>query len=754
MDTLTDVEARVSQLPQKVYDQVEEWDLGRTIKTIWRRKWIILAAITIITGGMVLYVETVTPRYTASLQILFDGNQNKPIDFEAAITGQPQDEASILGEIQVLKSRELAQRVIEALQLHNNPEFNPDMGRSGGSLDLTGKLAAIIGEWLPRSKSATDDSAGNGVSLTEEQRTQMKQDAMIDIFLSQLSAEGIGRSRAIEVSFKSDNPITAAEVCNTLANLYLVSRLEDKFENARTASKWLAERADKLRAEVEQAERAAVDYRRANNLLQGERVTLLAERLGELNTKLTDATMQRSEAEANLAQVRRLASGTDLASASQVLDSALYQRLREQQVQLERKEAEASDLGASHPASILIRAEKATLSHNVDTEVRKVIRSLENKVEVARRREAAIEKEVRGAKEEMGSANSASVEVRSLERNVEANRLLLDKFMTAFTEQTAQQDANSQAPDARIISHAAIPIAPSFPMKILMITLAFVPSSLIGILLAFAAEMLDRGYRSATQVEHDLGLPVLSHIPQIKRGGEKREKLVATVLHNPASAYAEAIRSIYTRLMFAVPERQPKSLLFVSSEAGEGKTTIAVSVARMQARMGRKVVLLDADFRHSRIANILSLPLSGGTLDLLSGSKTVEEVIQEDASSSMHVIAAGNYSADYVDRLSQDQLLSVLRRLETLYDVVIIDAPPVCALIDAQVIATIADATLLVVRWGRTRRETVRYTADRLMAGGGNLVGVILSDVDVHKLAQYHYGDAGYYEGGSKKYYT
>jgi polysaccharide biosynthesis transport protein len=752
MDTLTDVGARVSQLPQKVYDQVEEWDLGRTIKTIWRRKWIILATIAIITGGMVLYVETATPRYTASLQILFEGNQNKPIDFEAAIAGQPQDEASILGEIQVLKSRELAQRVIEALQLHNNPEFNPEMGRNGGSLDLTGKLAEVIREWLPRFKSATNDAAG--LSLTEEQRTQMKQDAMIDIFLSQLSAEGIGRSRAIEVSFKSDNPITAAEVCNTLANLYLVSRLEDKFENARTASKWLAERADKLRAEVEQAERAALDYRRANNLLQGERVTFLAERLGELNTKLTDATMQRSEAEANLAQVRRLASGADLASASQVLDSALYQRLREQQVQLERKEAEASDLGASHPASILIRAEKATLSQNVDTEVRKVIRSLENKVEVARRREAAIEKEVRGAKDEMGGANSASVEVRSLERNVEANRLLLDKFMTAFTEQTAQQDANSQAPDARIISHAAIPIAPSFPMKILMITLAFVPSSLIGILLAFTAEMLDRGYRSATQVEHDLGLPVLSHIPQIKRGGEKREKLVATVLDNPASAYAEAIRSIYTRLMFAFAERQPKSLLFVSSEAGEGKTTIAVSVARMQARMGRKVILLDADFRHSRITNILGLPLSGGTLDLLNGSKTVEEVIQEDASSSMHVIAAGNYSVDYVDSLSQEQLLSLLRRLEALYDLVIIDAPPVCALIDAQVIATIADATVLVVRWGKTRKETVRYTADRLMTGGGNLVGVILSEVDVRKLAQYHYGDAGHYEGGSKKYYT
>ena len=749
MDTLTNVGARVFQLSHKVRAEVEEWDLRRTMKTIWRRKWIVLMVITIITGGMALYAETATPRYTASLRILFDRNLRKTVDFEAAVTGQPQDEASILGEIQVIKSRELAQRVIQVLQLHQDPEFNPEIRRSSGPLDLTGKLAEHIREWLPRLKRATNGA----VSLSDEQRTQMKQDAMVDVLLSHLSAEEIGRSPAIEVSFKSYNPITAAQVANTLANLYLVSRLEDKFENARKASRWLAERAEKLRAEVEQTERAALDYRKTNNLLQGERVTLLVERVGDLNRKSTDAAMQRSEAEANLAQVRRLASGTDLASASQVLDSALYQRLREQQVQLERKEAEASDLGANHPVSILIRAEKASLKQNVDTEVRKVIRSLENEVEVASRREAAIEKDLRIAKEEMTRANSASVEVRSLERDAEANRLLLDKFMTAFTEQTAQQDANSHAPDARVISQAAIPTAPSFPMKILMITLAFIPSSLIGVLLALAVEMLDRGYRSAIQVEHDLGLPVFSHIPQMKRGGEKRDKLVATVLNNPASAYAEAIRTIFARLIFAFPERQPKSLLFVSSEADEGKTTIALSVARMQARMGRKVVLLDADFRHSRIADILSLPPSRGALDLLNGSKTVEEVIQEDASSRMHVIAAGNCSADYVDRLSQEQLVPVLRRLEMLYDLVIIDVAPVCALIDAQVIASIADATLLVVRWGKTRRELVRYTAERLMTGGRNLVGVILSKVDVHKLAQYHYGDAGHYDGKNRKYY-
>jgi succinoglycan biosynthesis transport protein ExoP len=731
--------------------EVEEFDLRQALKTLWRRRRLVLAVIVIITGAMAAYVQFAAPQYQARLQILFDSNPAKSIDFEAALQGERADEASILGEIQVIQSRQLAQRVVAQLDLEADPEFNADLRPDDGLRTLIANISRLFSLWLPRLSEAEDAATPAAAA----QRALMTQQAIVHAFLKRLSAEKIGRSPVINVSFESGSPSKAAQIVNTVAELYLVARLEDKFANARRSSKWLAERADKIRTEVEQAERTAAEYRKAHNLLEGERFTLLAEHVSQLNEKLTTAATQRAEAEANLAQVRRLvASSADVSSASQVLESSLYQKLREQEVQLERKEAELSDLGPRHPSSILIQTEKTQLKQNVDSEVRKVIRNLENNVNIAIRRETAIQNELNDAKNDLASANSASVELRSLERDAEANRLLLDRFMTAFTEQTAQQDAESQVPDARVISAAAIPTTPSFPMKALMIALAFLLSSVIGLLLAFAIEMIDAGYRSATQIENDLGLPVLSHVPQVKREGGKRAKLVGAVLDSPASAYAEAIRTISTRLMFACGDRSPRSVLFVSSEASEGKTTIAVSLARMQGRMGRKVILLDADFRHSRVSDMLSLSPSHGMLDLLNGTATVEDVVQEDSASGMAVITAGEYSSDYVNLMSREKLAPLLGFLETMYDLVVIDAPPVRALVDPQLLSSMVDATVLIVKWGHTSREVIRYTSKRINETGGNLAGIVFSQVDVKSLAQYHYGDAGYYTGKDRKYYT
>ena len=296
-------------------------------------------------------------------------------------------------------------------------------------------------------------------------------------------------------------------MANAIGDLFLVERLEGKFNNARRASNWLAEHVQQLRQEVEEAEAKVENYRRENNLLQGERVTLITEQISNLNQQLSEARLARTAAGANLDQARRLlADPTKLSTAVQVLDSSLIQRMREEQADLVRREAALSqELGPRHPQILQLREEKEKFATEVQGEVGKIIKSLENNVDVARSQEASIAADLEELKAQMGEANEASVRLHSLEREAEANRLMLEKFMSAFMETSAQQDVQSHIPDARIISPAAEPKNPSYPRKKLMLAGGFGVSVVIALLLALAREQLDRGFRSAEQIEREPG---------------------------------------------------------------------------------------------------------------------------------------------------------------------------------------------------------------------------------------------------------
>lgn len=721
--------------------RVGDVDLGQVIKLLWRQKWLIAATIIIVTGATIVYLSVIAPRYTADVQLLYEIRSSAPVDITAAFEGRLQDDASLLGEIEVLKSRDLVQRVIDRLNLGADPEFSDEAGSDSFFSGIVGNLLTWIDPPL--------------VGLSPEQLEQLKHEWLVTKFLKRLDVQQVGRSRVIDVSFTSRSPLTAATVANVLATLYLTSQLESKFDNAKKTSAWLAEQSQKLREQVEESERAAELYRSEHNLLQTERSTMLVEQISSLNAKLTDASIQRSESEANLAQVRRIAASTvDVSSVAQVLDSNLYQVLREQEIELERREADlGNSLGARHPAIIQLRAEKQKLQQNLAKEVHKIVLRLENDVEVARRREAALAKDVVELKRELTNANRDSVNLRTLERDAEASRLLLDKFMTAFTETTAHQDADSQRPDARIIAQAAIPTKPSFPPKVLLIAVAFLSSFLLGVLLALSRELFDAGYRSASQVEKELDAPVMAHVPTVGAGRHGVGKLLEYLTDQPTSAYAEAVRAICTKLIVMRPDKAPKTLALTSSESGEGKTALATMVAATHAKSGRRVILVDCDIRCSSVGKALNLQPSPGLLEVLSGICVPEAAIRRGVAGGADVLPSGAYTKNGAEQLIPEKLAAILESLQDLYDLIVIDSPPVRGLIDAEVIASIVDVTILVVQWGKTRKNIVRYTATQLSNVGARMPGIVFNKIDIRKLSQYDCGESGYYYGDNNKYF-
>ncbi len=751
-----DHEHKASRRPDEQFSLraiAQEIDLEETLRILWRRRTVIAATVALATLSTLAYVLIVPARYTSELQILFESKVGPVFDLKAAVADQPQDEASILSELEVIRSRGLADRVIERLSLDRNPEFNEELQGPG----LLARFAAIVGlDQLPGLDFVTDKPD------SDKARAHFSRQRMIDAFLARLNARQVPRSRAVAIRFTAADPEVAAEALNALAELYLVARLEDRFTNAQRASGWLAAQVQRLREKAEDAERAVEDYRRSHGLFAGERVGLINERISALSAKLTDATIARRALEANLSQVRRLVEGTDeIESVSQVLQSTLVQRFREEEAELERKEAEyGQKFGPRHPQMIQLQAEKTRFRQKISKEIDKIVRGIENDLQVARKRENALAQDLNGLKGEMAQANQASVGLHMLERDAEANRLLLDKFLNAFMETSAQEDVQSQMSDARIISPAPIPEHPSFPDEGLFLALAFVGATVTGVLLAFMVEYLDAGFRSAEQIEQATGVSVLAHVPLVETFKGGGEDIAAYVLARKESAYAEAIRSIHTRLSLSFGQKAPKVIAIVSADAGEGKSTIALSLARQQVQAGRRVVVVDTDFRRSRLAaRIHGITDAPGLSEVLKSAANPRDVIQSDPRSAVDLVVAGRERLDNFDLGDAAKLDAFLKCLRDGfgardgYDLILLDAPPLLAVSDAQLIASVADATLMVVRWGKTRRRVVQYAIEQQARFGGRIDGIVLSMVDVKKHAYYGYGDSGYYYGKSAKYY-
>jgi len=441
-------------------------------------------------------------------------------------------------------------------------------------------------------------------------------------------------------------------------------------------------------------------------------------------------------------------------SMVQVLDSALIQKYREQELDLERKESDmGQQYGPRHPLMIQFKAEKKAFVTKVQDEISKILRRLENEVQIARQRETSIAKELEGLKTQMAASNSAAVGLRALQRDADANRLLVEKFLNAFMQTTVQQDANAQAVDGRIISPADPPIRPSFPQKLPIVVVAFTGSLLLGVLLAFAAESLDVRYRSAEQVENDLGIPVLAQVPIMRKGQRQGLSLTNYAVEQSGSAFVESVRALYRGLLLRAGLELPRTILFTSAEPGEGKTTIALTLARVQARAGQDVVFVDGDVRRSPVSVRLGLNDSPGFIELLTGQATLPEVIQCDSSTGAKIIVAGRFTPDMADFINTDRVHECLAQIRNTCRLIVVDSPPLIAVSDARVFAAEADATLLVVGWGKTKRQVVKYAVKTLVDSKIDIDGVVLSQVDLRKRGGYSYGDAAQYGKNVRKYY-
>jgi capsular exopolysaccharide synthesis family protein len=713
-------------------------DLHHLLGIIRRRANVILGCVIVGTVLATVWIFQLTPRYTAEATVMLDTRKNQMVDFTSLMAGLSGDQSVVRSEMEILKSRALAEKVADRLNIDTWPEYNPSLRRPGFSDALLSPVNWLVGaiRGLTTSSSAA--------ALDNEARTRDRKAAEVNLLMNRMDITNDGRSYLIKIHAQSTNRDAAALIANTYVDFYLLDQIEAKFDAVKRATGWLNDQLDTLRDKVRDSERAVEVYKEQNNLTQTTKGTTLSEQqMSELNSQLILAAADRAQKETSLAQIR---SGNNESSA--VLNSPLVEKLRADEADLMHKKAELSSrYQPSHPTMVNLQSQIEEIKRKIDDEASKTVRGLQGDVSAARAKENSLREQLGSIQKNANQEGKLDVELRELQREADANKLLYENFLTKSKQTSSEEDI--QQADARLVSSALPPHIPSFPKKTVLVGFAFLASLVVGAVAAFILERLDNGFRGAEQLEKLLGVSTLGLVPGVVR----QELPQDVVVKRPTSQYSEAIRSIRTALRYSDVDNPPKVVLITSSLSGEGKTVFASSLARSVARSGGKSLLVDCDLRRPSVAKLLGVSSEPGMLDVFAENANVDGLIRVDEDSGMHYIPSKGGTANPQDLLSSQQMRSFLERMRTRYDLIVLDAPPVLAVSDPIILSHFVDTTIYLVRWEVTPRPIVIGAVRMLRANGGEIAGVVLSRVNARKHATYGYGDNGYYYGRYSNYY-
>lgn len=740
-----------------IADDSETIDLLSLVGVLWRRKWLILLIACLGTFGGWLYGKGKVPLYTAEADVVIEPREANVINLQQVMSGLQVDSAIIATEMSIVNARPNIVRVMNDLNLYQDPEFNVALRPQTPSLvdrfvkDPFNKALTFLPQpWLKAVGLVSDEPA---VKPLESETSPFMRQLATAIFASQLNVANDGLSYILRISFTSDDPDKAAQIANRVAEVYVQSQINDKVMATKRASDVLEQRAASLREEVQRAATAVANFKAQNGLLAADGMTLNDQELSSLNKELIDARADLAAKQAKLDLVRKFKeTGKGLDSISEIATSPVIVNLRAQEVQLVQQEADlASQYGPRHPQMIQIERNKADLEAKIRAEVNRVAAGLANDVTIAAARVSTIQSQLNSFKGVKTQDNSAQVKLDELQREADTSQQLYQSFLERAKETKQQQTLIS--PDSKIISLASPPLAPSSAGAKLYLIAGFTLFFSLGSALALVLDRLDKGVRSGREVEGLLGLPTLALLPslnRLKRGQKPHQYL----MDRPLSGYTEAIRSVYMGVRLSAVDRPTKLILVTSSLPEEGKTTLAVSLAVFAARSHKKTLLIDLDLRHPSVHRELGWQVSAGLVEYMMGDRPLDEVIQHDIETGLDFLPVKSQTTNPTDLLESQRMQDLLEICRGRYDLVIIDSAPVASVTDARLLSLMVDKVVFVLQWGKTVGSVAQESIQALHEVGANVSGAVLSRVNLAKHAQYGYGDIGQYYSRSRKYYV
>ncbi len=719
-----------------------------------RRRSRMIAMITIVGTTLVcLGGLLIPPQYTAKSQIVFEP--------EVAGLGhgreivQTDDQGAIQTQVTALTSRAHLQNVLTSIA--NDADIHAPLQGTSEAQGAVEKLWLALGAdlrgWTGRVRAAIEERLGHSKAADPSMS--------VDRFERDLNVSQERGSHVIAISLRSTNPEEAARGANRVAQLYYDSQYEQKRENINRTLAWLGGRIAELREDVEKTEAAVQEYRIEHGLAEARRTDPVNSKIADLNQKLTAAEAELASQQARLSFIHELQRrNTGVTYLAHTLDSPVLRDLLQRESTLRQSMAErAATLGSQNPRTMAIGAQLADVQRKLGLEVAQASDALRDETAITDAKVRSLREQLRATQSVGSKAQADEVRLHELERQATASRQLYESLIQR-REQLREQ-AEMIAPDVRVLSLAAPPERPSSLNPILFVVPALIVSSIGGGLLAVMRERLDRGLRSERDVAETLGISCLGFVPRVRCKTRSRPH---HQLHGkPFAAYTEAIRSLVAQLSMTGDRPPPKVILVTSSVPKEGKTTLSVSLAAHAALLGRRVILLDLDFRHPAVLREIGGDAQAGTFDLSDQEQDnyATASIRNIPRMGMDFLPVNCGRGDPLVPFVSGQLPRLLRTLRATYDCVIMDGPPLLAVTEARLLAAMSDKVLFVVKWSTTRGEMAQNAINLLRTVGSmgginsqDVIGAVISQVDLNRHARYRYGDVGESIVANRHYYT
>ena len=596
-----------------------------------------------------------------------------------------------------------------------------------------------------------------------------KTSSALSDFKNNLQVSLVPNTRIIEIRYRSPDKNLAARAVNTLANTYVEQNFKTRFESTMQASDWLSKQLVDLQIKVETSQEKLVKYQKEHEILGiDEKQNITTAKLDELNRELTAAESARMEKESIYHLVQSgdsdsivAAANVDGAARGSSANSALLEKLREQQADLKIQVAQLStQFGPSYPKLAQLNSQLKEVDAQIQSEMRKVASRLRGDYLAAVQRESMLRSALEQQKQQANKLNESAIEYSLLKRDVDANRTLSEGLLEKLKE--AGVTAGLRSNNFRIVDAARIPTSPSGPNMLRNLAFALALGLSTGIGLAFLVESMDNTVRTPEQAQTISSLPSLGMIPlgsrstREMRGSSKlalassKEAVELVTKSRPRSQMAESYRALRTSLLLTFPGGPPKVILITSALPEEGKTTTSVNSAIVLAQKGTRVLLLDADLRRPSIHKTLGMGPTLGLSNVLTGAASLQEaIVPSTIVPELFLLPAGTPPPNPAELLASTKMKDVLEELRKHYDHIIIDSPPTLSVTDAVVMSTAADAVVLVIRSGHTTRPALRRARDILRQVNARVCGVLVNAVNLNSPDYYyHYEYQGKYGHG------
>ena len=724
--------------PNKLQPQDEVVDIRSYFSTI-KKYWLTIFLFTVLTTALAtLIVLSITPVYRATAVLLIESQQQKAVSIEDVVGIDTTKKEYYQTQFEIIKSNNIAERVINKLNLTVLPEFNGQRKTPSfletirDSIEDTIKSHPLIQAYIPEEKPATEEQ------LNEELRQKV-----LETFKKKLTVSPIRKTQLVEISFESEDPVLAARIANEVGNSYIESYLEARLAMTAKASSWLSGRMSGLKQQLTDSEERLSNFLQQEGLIDLSGISGLASsELSDLTTQLSTARDRRIAAE-SLSNLLKNNKSTDIDSLSSVPEISNHPQMRDirlAEIDAERRVSELSKrYGPKHDKMIQAQAQLKSLKHNAKDLLAQLAKGLDKERQAARHQEATLQQTLTSKKREYQQLAVKEAKYDALKREVESNRQLYELFLTRQKETSATSDFKSV--NASFSDHAITPLHAAKPDKVKIIAVTGAGGMILAIVMAFMLESLRNTIERIEDVEDKLGLQQLGSIPAIKLKKFKKKPIDSSLFFETEQQFfTESVRSIRTSLLLNLANQKRKQFVVTSSIPGEGKTTAAINLAMSMASM-EKVLLIDCDLRRPSVGERFGLfDNHPGLSNILTMGTTISECIYHDDRSGLDILPSGMKPPTPQELLSSAKLTALIKHLEKHYDRIVIDTPPALVVSDALVLGRSAGATIIVVKAGETKLKQITATMSKMIKHDIAIDGVILN-----KLEKKHYDSYDHY---------